>query len=359
MTKGLDYLHSHGVIHGDVKPVSIPLDLAPGHVIFTERKNNILINSNGDACLADFGFAIVTSAGCEETAHGHSALSAAPETLIEGRISKEADTFSYGLAVVEVSSLKFNSRHIMDPSMQIFKGEPPWGKATAAQVMTKITLGERPSRPEGAEALGLTTGLWNRLTNCWHEKPDDRITISQVLTFLTSTCVRPHIEGQMPGAYSRQYLRARAESVTVGALGSELSIGRATTSLVAGTQIPTSTRRRRSNTHSQPLDSRVLPQTTMTSRRSSRNHAGVTAEKSSEATGGTGPVLIQRPILTDESIEILRPKPAARAREGNNPKSFKSTLKRCKNVFVLGTPPLLIFPVICVPSCISEEDMVR
>ena len=118
--------------------------------------------------------------------------------------------FSYGLVVVEVSSSKFNSRHIMNPSMQIFKGEPPWGKATAAQVMTKITLGERPSRPEGAEALGLTTGLWNRLTDCWHEKPEDRITISQVLAFLTSTRVRFHIEDQPPGGCSQQYLRVRA-----------------------------------------------------------------------------------------------------------------------------------------------------
>ena len=60
--------------------------------------------------------------------------------------------------------------------------------------MAKITFGERPGRPEGTEALGLTTELWNCLKNCWHEKPDDRMTISQVLTFLTSMCVHPYIE---------------------------------------------------------------------------------------------------------------------------------------------------------------------
>lgn len=225
--------------------------------------------------------------------------------------------------------------------------------------MTKITLGERPRRPEGTEALGLTTGLWDCLTNCWHTKPEDRITISQVLTFLTSMCVHSHIEDQTLCACSQQYLRVRAESATMGASGSELPIRRATMSLAVGTRKSTSTRRRRSSTHSQRSDSRVLPQPTTTSRRSSRHRAGVMAEKLPEATGESG-VLIQWSPLTVELTEVLRPKPATtRARVRNNPKSFKSTLKRCKNVFVLGVPPLLIFPVICVPSCISEGDMVR
>ena len=79
----------------------------------------------------------------------------------------------------------------MDHSIQIFKGEPPWGKATAVEIMTKIIFGKRPDRPEGTEALGLTTELWNCLTNCLHHKPEDRITISEVLAFLNSTWVLP------------------------------------------------------------------------------------------------------------------------------------------------------------------------
>lgn len=109
INKGLDYLHSHGVVHGDVKPVGISSDFAPAGIVFMKRKNNILINHNGEACLADFGLAIVTcdkrQSGDEDpTARGHSSLWAAPETLTEARISKETDVFSYGLVAIGVSS---------------------------------------------------------------------------------------------------------------------------------------------------------------------------------------------------------------------------------------------------------------
>ena len=52
--------------------------------------------------------------------------------------------------------------------------------------MTKITLGERPVRPEGTRALGLTTTLWNSITRCWYANPEDRITISEMLGLLRS-----------------------------------------------------------------------------------------------------------------------------------------------------------------------------
>lgn len=90
----------------------------------------------------------------------------------------------------------------MDRSTQIFKGEPPWGKITAAEIMTKIMLEERPDRPEGTEALGLTTELWDCLTNCLHQKAEDRITISEVLVFLNSMWVPPLVQDQTFGAYS-------------------------------------------------------------------------------------------------------------------------------------------------------------
>jgi len=53
--------------------------------------------------------------------------------------------------------------------------------------MAKILLGERPIRPEGTKAPGLTTKLWDGLTMCWHEDPKDRITISGFLELLRPT----------------------------------------------------------------------------------------------------------------------------------------------------------------------------
>lgn len=59
--------------------------------------------------------------------------------------------------------------------------------------MTKITLGELPVRPERDKASGLTTNLWNGLTKCWHTKPEDRITIPEVLELIYSLWVLPLI----------------------------------------------------------------------------------------------------------------------------------------------------------------------
>jgi hypothetical protein len=87
--------------------VSISLDLVHADITLTLFKQNILVNAKGDACLADFGLSIVTcnknlSRDKECRARGHSSLWAAPETLNEGRISKEVDVFCYSLVALEV-----------------------------------------------------------------------------------------------------------------------------------------------------------------------------------------------------------------------------------------------------------------
>lgn len=107
MTEGLDYLHSRGVIHGDLRPVCISFDSLSLSLVFTKRQQNILVNAKGNACITDFGLATVTR-GNGATGYGdlvarsHNSLWAAPETLNDARTSKEADMFSYGLVAVEV-----------------------------------------------------------------------------------------------------------------------------------------------------------------------------------------------------------------------------------------------------------------
>ena len=64
------------------------------------------MDDSGHARLADFGLATVTqnldsirSASCQ---HGHTARWAAPEVLIEGTYSKEADVFAFAMVMIEV-----------------------------------------------------------------------------------------------------------------------------------------------------------------------------------------------------------------------------------------------------------------
>ena len=75
--------------------------------MFTDRKQNILVNARGYACISDFGLAtVIRDNGVTEhggpIARGHNSMWAAPEILKDARTSKEADVFSYGLVAIEV-----------------------------------------------------------------------------------------------------------------------------------------------------------------------------------------------------------------------------------------------------------------
>lgn len=155
----------------------------------------------------------------------------------------------------------------------------------------------------------------------------------------------------------QQNPRVRADSVTVGASGSETSIGGATALTAAGTRESTSIRHRPLGAHNHHRsDSHVPPQTRTMSRRSSRRHARTTT--SLEATGRIN-VRIKTPALTDEFTAALRPNPS-HARREDNPTPLKSFLKRCRGIFAIRVfPSLKRFQGLCPPSCISEKDMVR
>lgn len=133
----------------------------------------------------------------------------------------------------------------VDRLAQIWNGECPWGRVTTFQVMTKITLGEFPARPEGTKALGLTTKLWNNLTECWHANPEDRITIPEILEIICSTWVLSFIyKTEAFCVYLPYYPRHRTGSI---ASRSELSIGGTTITGTVGARKSASIRRRPSS----------------------------------------------------------------------------------------------------------------
>jgi len=90
IAEGLSYLHSHKIVHGDIKPA------------------NLLIDQNGQACLSDFGLSKVLDGGCRGTAAGNigSARYQAPELVLgEVRHATEAcDIYSFALVCYEILS---------------------------------------------------------------------------------------------------------------------------------------------------------------------------------------------------------------------------------------------------------------
>ena len=110
VAQGLVYLHSHEIVHGNLKQVCHSPDYTPSSVL-TPRfiKQNILVDSAGRARLSDIGFAKLTrNRGsqfdwADVGADGY--RWAAPEIFKSGELSKQSDVFSYGFVAAEVRSL--------------------------------------------------------------------------------------------------------------------------------------------------------------------------------------------------------------------------------------------------------------
>ncbi|KAJ7619454.1 kinase-like domain-containing protein [Roridomyces roridus] len=136
VAQGLQYLHSHHVVHGDL------------------RGANILINDNWSACLADFGLSVLASA----TASVHASTRAgspywmAPELIDPPRFgcryarTPASDIYAFGCVCLE-----------------LYIGRPPFSEHGEVGALLKVVNGERAERP--AEMVsGL---LWERITSYW------------------------------------------------------------------------------------------------------------------------------------------------------------------------------------------------
>ena len=110
VAEGLAYLHVKHAIHGDLKGVSAFYG-SPSVVLIFFYQSNVLISRRGRARLTDFGFTSVVrglnSVRAPEL-QGCTLRWAAPEVIRgESGGTQEADIYSFGMVVVEVSPLTY------------------------------------------------------------------------------------------------------------------------------------------------------------------------------------------------------------------------------------------------------------
>jgi serine/threonine protein kinase len=116
---GLQFLHSHDVIHGDLKGVCVfaffPVNTAGSrHHVLYFWQDNILVNAAGMACLGDFGLSSIASFSCTETSasgpHG-TVRWMAPELIrsyvaLDGESprfsTRESDVYAFAMVAIEV-----------------------------------------------------------------------------------------------------------------------------------------------------------------------------------------------------------------------------------------------------------------
>ena len=102
--KGLEYLHSHKMIHRDIK------------------SDNVLLDDNGNVKLADFGVSakLISTYGNKESVIG-TPFWMSPEILSNSKYTNKTDIWSVGITSIEMA-----------------EGEPPYSKYYAWMAMKKI-----------------------------------------------------------------------------------------------------------------------------------------------------------------------------------------------------------------------------
>ena len=87
--------------------------------------------------------------------------------LEDNRRTKRSDCYALGMVIYEVLS-----------------GQVPFHRCNVYAVIAKVSEGERPGRPRGAEGEFFTDGIWRILERCWTSNPDNRPRIEDVLLCL-------------------------------------------------------------------------------------------------------------------------------------------------------------------------------
>jgi len=155
--RGLQYLHSQDVIHGDLKG------------------RNVLIDDNMNARLCDFGRSKIVDHRGYTTIFSGSVRYIAPELLefvhtitapngIVGQVpnlTKESDIYSFGIVALEMLS-----------------GRPSWDYYNVDTfVVAQVQAGSRPDR----QRYTVSDAQWAILVHCWKQRPEARPAISVVL----------------------------------------------------------------------------------------------------------------------------------------------------------------------------------
>lgn len=148
---GLQYLHQHGVVHGDLKC------------------DNILVGADGAAKLTDFGLsAVKRNVDSSIVQVDRSAIGAlrwkAPECLKGEEPTFESDIYSFGMCIVQAVS-----------------GEYPWGMVPDPAVRYHVKKGKLPRRPDEFSS----DEQWSLVKDMCRFDPAQRLPMAVVVQLLT------------------------------------------------------------------------------------------------------------------------------------------------------------------------------
>jgi len=151
------YLHSLGIIHGDLKAGNILLDTSRGL----------------KPVLCDFGLTKKETQATWAALKGAGSLRWASPERLEGRPkTTSSDVYAFGITVAEILTGKLPF--------------PDIALENVAGIIMRVFAGGRPLfTPSGRRGMSFDT-LWNLASSCWDRDPDRRLSARDIYTTLSS-----------------------------------------------------------------------------------------------------------------------------------------------------------------------------
>ena len=160
------------------------------------RQNNVLLDADYTARLADFGYASLVGNIPEaltylqrSTARPGALRWNAPEQVDPEETFKpttKSDIYSFGCVALQGSSLDSDGPAYADNSFQVLSGKQPWSEVRQdAAVVLRLAKGQKPGRPESRV---MDDSHWNLIQDCWspmEERPTAEVIIPTIQQFLS------------------------------------------------------------------------------------------------------------------------------------------------------------------------------
>ncbi|MEW5956893.1 MAG: serine/threonine-protein kinase [Chloroflexota bacterium] len=118
----LDYAHSKGIIHRDVKP------------------SNIILDKQGRAVLSDFGLALLTDIGTRGEIFGSPYYIAPEQVTSSARVVPQSDLYAVGVVLYEMftGQVPFEAAEPMDVAVQHLTDPPPPPRELRPELSTEL-----------------------------------------------------------------------------------------------------------------------------------------------------------------------------------------------------------------------------
>jgi len=184
VAKALAYLHTNGIVHGDVHPVSRPTLISPFRRTHSQLKGVVRIKDDGNITLIHTGAYITTCRilhsyiqwiPLQESFAYH-----APEFVkmdAPRAPTKEMDVYAFGSTLYTVrhhpANNFFLSVNHVKPYLEVFTGVVPFDGRHRRLETTIVDIGfhghRRLPKPEGTNDR-----LWEIIRGCWEYDPVSR-----------------------------------------------------------------------------------------------------------------------------------------------------------------------------------------